>query len=185
MVLSTSLFYGYSQVMRLESSSDKTKKIVNERALAYQKLKDVLSTVHNDLNTAGSSLQFTYDNGVDKSPIFSSDVLGRLFVNDHEELCLETKPLPAKWPVETSLRTDILLCKVKECHFEFYFPKTSKKIVDPDQVEVQKELIFPYGYSQTWFSSYQRLPHSLKIFVTQEIDGVLGELIFPFVICNS
>lgn len=73
----------------------------------------------------GQSLIFSYDNGAVIDPTFSNAVLGRLFIDSSQRLCLATWPLPAKdWQAEVPpMRKEILLEAVSNLEFRFFYPQ--------------------------------------------------------------
>lgn len=74
--------------------------------------------------TEGPSLVFSYDNGAVINPIFSNVVLGRLFVDGEQRLCLATWPLYRRYqPGETiPMQKEVLLDGVHQLEFSFFHP---------------------------------------------------------------
>jgi hypothetical protein len=72
----------------------------------------------------GQALVFGYNNGVKKNPLFSSDVVGVLFLDRFQRLSLITAPPPSKWEHGIDhIHKEILMEGVKEITFLFTEPK--------------------------------------------------------------
>lgn len=74
-----------------------------------------------------SSLIVYFDHGIDPDPAFSGPSLGRIFIDEHHQLCL------AIWPKErekkqTSVRLEILLQHVYDAKFHFLTKKPNQSI---------------------------------------------------------
>ncbi|MGZ3732859.1 MAG: hypothetical protein ACXU9U_03890, partial [Parachlamydiaceae bacterium] len=83
------------------------------------------SALANDsLTKSGTqTLTFTFDNGVKLNPDFANHVIGRLYVNTSNQLCLAIWPYPEKDNLQKNLSDTIVLQdNVNRCSWDFYFP---------------------------------------------------------------
>jgi hypothetical protein len=145
--------------------------------------------------SSSTSLIFTFDNGIRLDPLFSGDVLGRLYV-DHSasidsplgesssnRLILAVWPLHAEKPQE-HLQREVLLEGVKDIRFEFYAPperlSNSKSMTStmvnpqpfvkknglPSAIEKEIQPERDVWYENEWLLAYNEMPSILKIVVT-------------------
>lgn len=140
-VLLTILTFFYQQITWLNAESDKqelesfrAKYLESRLSYVFPNIlppkKDGSSVffVATDQNQAlkqGSpSLVFTFDNGICLDKIFSNGVLGRLFVNNKDQLILAKWPAPVRW-VEGQLppmKKEVLMDNVARIDFRFFTP---------------------------------------------------------------
>jgi len=126
----------------------------------------------------GQSFVFTYDNGVDVYPWFSNGVLGRLFVDEQDQLCLATWPLPTVFEEERyRMKKEILFSGVEELRFSFFFPE-----VDPDRPVKGEGVDEPTRgqWHAEWKKETKQLPALMKVVVV--LHETKEELLFSFVI---
>jgi hypothetical protein len=128
-------------------------------------------------------LAFTYNNGVDVDPRFSSRVEAEVFLNNNNDFVLKIRPLRSKWHQETIFREIVLIKDVLEVSYEFYYPNPNNSL-EVEAEEIKKEGP-PYGYSIRWDKEYKLLPHSLKLDVIKKIQDKTISLTFPLILCNS
>lgn len=108
------------------------------------------------------SLIFTYDNGTGSGPLFSNEVLGKLFVDRKDRLILLTWPVPSRYSdPEPPVRPEILQENVDELSFIFYKPMPPEKKrleVNPEKVvgDFDKDLSF-------WSPDEKDLPALIRI----------------------
>jgi hypothetical protein len=113
-------------------------------------------------NISGSpSLVFMYNNGVRRDPFFSSELMGRLYVDEEKkELRLANWPFNLKNP-HPHFFQEILMPNVEAIHFEFL------SAPDESWVNVGKKApISDRGqWQNTWDDSYKELPIIMKMFI--------------------
>ncbi len=95
-------------------------------------------TMDADHNSRFQSLVITYDNGI-STPDFSNEVIGKLFVDKENRLCLVTWPaIERESGPHIPMRKEVLLENVEEIGFAFYLaPRTSKE-TNPIDATVEK-----------------------------------------------
>ncbi len=116
----------------------------------------------------GRSLTFTYTHDPDIEPYFSADVIGEIYMDSQNQLCLSTWPSPAHWTFEKPpVRTEVLLKDVLAVSFEFYVPpRFDDKPVNPLGVDTGDHKIeAPVGRLTSWRQSYGELPAMIKVIV--------------------
>ncbi|NGX57617.1 MAG: hypothetical protein K940chlam3_00510 [Chlamydiae bacterium] len=110
------------------------------------------------------SLIFTYDNGTGAGSLFSNEVLGKLFVDQHERLVLLTWPAPKRSPdPDPPMRTEVLQENVEKLDFIFYkpIPPEKKRLrIDPERVVGDYDKDLP-----SWSSEEKDLPALIRILV--------------------
>jgi hypothetical protein len=142
MVLLSSLAYIYQQVdwintqgERLQKEEFKTRYVENRlnhvltRTLSeYDTSKNfnffTSSNLNGLLSNQNPSLVFMFDNGTNLSTEQAYHVLGRLFVDQQQRLCLAIMPSPDMWAenIMPPAAKEILLENVESLAFEFYVP---------------------------------------------------------------
>lgn len=129
-----------------------------------------------------NQLFFTYNNGVDIDPKFSSKVEGSLFLNEKNQFILQIKPFKKRWGNTDALREIILIRDVTCIEYEFYKQNLKEPLeIDPEEV---KKLNMALGFNKNWDQEFNQLPHSFKIEVTQKNKNNLVLITLPFVLCN-
>lgn len=116
---------------------------------AQMRLTQVLSAIEADTQKRGEkqaeyffylsenpqALTFTYDNGTGAGADFSNSVIGKLLLNNKEQLVLYTWPAISRHPEENPpFRKEILLEKVLSVEYSFYRPPQPKmegRDIDP------------------------------------------------------
>lgn len=117
-----------------------------------------------DIPSKFPSLVITYNNEIRADPYFSGDVLGRLYVDDRDNLCLLTWPLYFDGqPLEP--QQEILCQNVTNLTFKFYaapsrltgknFIETTK--VDPNTPERDR------WYENEWLKVFNEMPSMMQI----------------------
>lgn len=118
-----------------------------------------------------NSLVFTFNNGVDRDPRFSNVVLGKIFLDSSNCLCLAIRPLPSRWKnfSPADIRKEILLENVSAVHFIFYHPPERSPLdVQPKEVQTGKIKKHPLpGEQHEWLQEYGSLPRIVKLVVVQ------------------
>lgn|GEM_PF-1421797 len=122
------------------------------------------------------SLVLTFNNEVRLDPHFSSDVLGRLYVDMEGRLCLALWPLHLPKPFE-HFQEEVLMDHVVNLSYSFYAPP--EPLVDPNQVmtgkKIDSEKISPEKdqWHEEWLLSYNQMPSIMKMVI--EIAKTGGE----------
>lgn len=159
------------------------------------------------------TLLFTYDNGVKLDKLFSNHVLGRLFLDSENNLCLATWPSPSRWTegVNPPMKKEVLLEGVKELSFGFFVAperdwQLSESAKPPDQKAppVQQKDKPPTASTQgtaqtaptvvvkptpegqwlpTWSYEYLQLPAMVRVQVTR-LDETVRFFVFPLPECQ-
>lgn len=90
-------------------------------------------TTTTQFKKTSASLVFTFDNGI-STPEFSNHVIGRLYIDAENRLCLATWPsISRNSSPSPPMRKEVLLEGVEDIFFAFYIaPKEEGKIIDPE-----------------------------------------------------
>lgn len=135
-------------------------------------------TEQNGNLSTSPSLVFKYNNGVRIDPLFSSDVLGRLYVdNDQNELRLVSWPLHTTTPSE-NMFNEILLKDVEKMDLEFLSVG-----VENGTTTTQANIDKRGQWLSSWEKSYGEMPIIMKIKLTMKND--LPEKNYIFVLPTS
>jgi hypothetical protein len=111
------------------------------------------------------SLIFTYDNGIDSDRYFSSDVVGKLYLDSQARLMLATWPSPHRFQLSPPpCRLEKLMEGVSELHFSFLEPmRCHERGVDPQALETGHEKpTIPEGWSDSWDVRYGEPPAMIR-----------------------
>ena len=144
-----------------------------------------------------TSLILTFNNEVRRDPTFSGDVLGRLYVDSNQRLCLATWPLHVAQPHQY-LQEEVLIDHVVSLNYSFYAPpervhpgKEMKEghTIDPDKKTPQRN----HWHEGEWALSYAQMPSIIKIVVEvaknseklKEGEAKTRHLTFGFVLPSS
>ncbi|NGX48705.1 MAG: hypothetical protein K940chlam5_00295 [Candidatus Anoxychlamydiales bacterium] len=134
-IIITFLFGFFSKIMKLEKNIEEKKSKILAINHAQIRLTQVFSNVYqsdfitkspfytkNSQNSKGLVVYITYDNKIDSDPNFSLIVKAKLFVNDNNELRLETFSRDEN----QKSRVETLLKGVKRIEYEFLSNSDSK-----------------------------------------------------------
>lgn len=116
------------------------------------------------------SLVFTFNNEPRLDPLFSSDVLGKLYVDDQKRLILAIWPLFSDHPKET-MKEEVLAYGVQQVKYAFYFPPEpvndtkdiQNKNHDPEKKTPERDV-----WHEEWLPSYDQMPVIIKMSITFE-----------------
>lgn len=111
-----------------------------------------------------TSLVFTFNNGVRLPPTFSGIILGRLYVDLEERLCLATWPLVGEDPT-LEMQHEIVLEKVKDMHVTCYAapPRLSgKNDSQPAQIDPSQPRKGEW-HEDEWPQIYEQMPSIVKL----------------------
>lgn len=117
------------------------------------------------------TLTFTFDNGVKLNPDFANHVIGRLYVNTNNQLCLAIWPSPTRVKENTMppMKHEVLFENVQDLSFEFFLPpKRDRKMILSKNRNVIKETDFLKTESlgewkKEWLQEYGELPPLVKL----------------------
>jgi hypothetical protein len=191
LLVASSIFFAYFKISFLDSFYTKNIDLVLERAKVYNTLKDCIGhIIFNEQDKEEEAqfylqdnvLYFTFNNGIDKDPRFSSKVEAKLFINDIKELILEIKPSKHRFSQSTAIRQNLLMTNVSSIAFEFFLPSPKDHLeVNPNEIRSGNA---PYGYSQKWNKEFKLLPHSFTLEVLKDVkeEKILSS--YPFLLCN-
>lgn len=122
----------------------------------------------------GTSLIFSYDNGVVLNPLFSHHLIGRLYLDQENRLCLASWPQPLKqWEGQLPpMKHEVLMEGVLSLNFRFFFPWEMTDLAEGQE----RSAIAP-----TWPLELENTPVvlSLLIKVRREKEEKELSLVFP------
>lgn len=123
------------------------------------------------------TLLFMYDNGIDLNPDFANHVLGRLYLDEKENLTLATWPAPARWRSDqpVPMRKESLFQHVKELRFKFFVPP---------QKDV-KSLFENEGWIDQWKEEYKQLPALISVEIVTEKNEKEETIRYLFPLANT
>lgn len=120
------------------------------------------------------SLIITFNNEIRADPLFSGDVLARLYVDNNQNLCLTTWPLYFKEELQEQLslepQQEILCENVTDLAFQFYAapPRlNSKNFIDPNKIDPNKPDRDRW-YDNEWPKVFKEMPSIMKIKIETE-----------------
>ncbi|WP_068468579.1 PulJ/GspJ family protein [Candidatus Protochlamydia phocaeensis] len=119
------------------------------------------------------SLVFSFDNEARANPVFSGDILARLYVDLDHRLCLAMWPFHMENP-HADMQKEVLLENVSHIRYEFYAAPermaNEKGIytnrIDPQKLEPEKD-----RWHEEWFKTYNQMPSIMKITVSIADDS--------------
>lgn len=128
----------------------------------------------NPIKSGTPSLIFAFDNGVQLDAEFSKNVLGRLYVDESNRLCLAIWPGITRWqdPPDPPTKHEVLFENVEGIHFEFYVPPLGdrKMIWEKNERKITegKGITFDIGggWRSEWQPEYELLPPLIRITLT-------------------
>lgn len=169
-ILLTSLFSFLIQNLRIEQNLEKTRELILERQNLQIRVQDLLTS----LNCSNSqlalytqlfpdekteSLIVLFDNGIDPDPAFSGILLGRIYLDKGQNLCLATWPIDSK--TSRPWRNEILLSQVLDLSFQFLGERQN---ADPKI----KPVTVRTGWHPNWPKERNDLPSLLRLTVIQK-----------------
>lgn len=116
----------------------------------------------------GPSLIFTFDNGIDRTLEFCDDVMGMLYQNANQKLCL------ASWDAQGGARNEILLENTEGFSLSFFDPKKKEW-----QSEWKKEDPFPPFFKITWSFADQPKELLQSVFFFPQDTPITYEMMVP------
>ncbi len=111
----------------------------------------------------GVSLIAIFNNGIDPDPLFSGSVVGRIYLDPENNLCLALWPLTKDPP--PSWRKEILLPAVKAFEFEFL-----GKITPPEHgvKEKSRPINAALAWKSHWSKTVREIPGVIRLTVYEE-----------------
>jgi hypothetical protein len=213
-ILMAVLSYFYWELSTIDSRTDKAVHSLYELAYVESRLATVLPqaisenspksdffffTTNTDSSglVKGTSLFFTYDNGVDLDKQLSNHVLGRLFVDSKDRLVLATWPSPTRWKEGSMppMKRETLLENVSEIGFDFFVAPAIDRgeVIQPTNQAKARQIANaqpPGGWTKEWKTEYYQLPPLVKLTLKwsdpqQKTGAKERPLTFSFPLPNS
>ncbi len=209
MLMMTMMMYFYRQVDLLNSEMEKSQKEAFQLSFVENRLSNLIPkalsshSASNDfyffssgdanglLKEGAPSLIFSYHKGVSLVSLFSSNLLGRLYLDKNGNFTLATWPAPSRWPSLNTIpmKKEILLQDVESVAFKFYNPpdkETERNAVLKAAGKASKkgmEILPKDSWLSEWKHEYRQLPAILKITLKKKQNN--GEMNFSFPLPNS
>lgn len=129
---------------------------------------------------ASQNLIFTFNNEARSDPLFSSDVIGKLYVDDKERFILATWPLISETP-KAFMQEEVLAYGVKEVKYSFYSPperiRDNKDISTP-KIDPEKKTPPKDEWTKEWFATYDQMPVIIKMTLEFETPSLAAHKLF-------
>lgn len=168
------LFGFFSKITKIEKNIEDLKNKVYERNEVYLTLNNILTSLcFNEDNSIYTmyeknnkylSLFFTYDAGVDPSPYFSNIISGKIFIDEKNNLVLETYPNDKK--IEP--REETIFKNIKSIEYKFL----SKNLSD------QTHVLEKVTNSIFWYSAWPKDKKVVPAIVYIKINGSVEFVFF-------
>lgn len=180
------------QAFRMMYVENRLSQILPQAISPYDSKKDFYfftdSDANGSLKSGLPSLVFTYDNGNELDKRLSNHVLGRLYVDREDRLCLATMPSPQRWEHPIPLELEVLLLGVETLNFEFYVPPDRDRKIVLEQAKNTSasqaadtliDIVPKNSWHSTWKSEYKQLPAMIRLTITLK-TGQKMTYAFPF-----
>lgn len=181
-ILLTFLFSFFVESARMEKKLDTARMAISNRAHLQTRLQSVFSSLSQEgLYTKqfgkekGTSLVAFFDNGIDPDPAYSGSIIGRLFIDEENNLSFATWPLDAD--KNRPWRKEILLPHVERLELEFLGKKTA-------DAHGKKEKIRDITANLAWRTHWQEGTPSIIRLTLQEKEGT-EPLRFAFILLTA
>lgn len=209
-IILTILFYFYRDVEWLNQNMSQTQRDAFRISYLQNRLSDILpKTISprilkkdfffyttqelSGLTKPNSpTLVFIYDFGANRDPLFGGQVLGRLYVDSHDNLALSTLPPTENWTPSTVLKmkNEILAENVESLAFSFYVPPEKNRSLAQKKApqgiyggskRVQAQDLLPKDAWHTdWKNEYYQLPAMIKITIKFKNIEKPMTFLYPF-----
>lgn len=124
----------------------------------------------------GRALVFSYDNDTGAGPLFSNDVIGKLFIDKGGNLVLVTWPPPSRVEsLNPPMMKEILMEGVEDLDFKFFRPAALGQDGSPSST--------PGQWTSSWDLTDYELPAIIKILVRKK--GSQTPLTYAYVMPNT
>lgn len=175
-VLLTVLFTFFVESARLEKKLDTARTTVLARQHLQTQLQSIFSSIDRSLSREPfytkrfpqekkDSLVVLFDNGIDPDPAFSATVMGRIYLDEQNQLILATWPLDkekkAQW------RKEVLLSHVSDFEFEF-LQDTHPQTPPPPQKEKTRKITSHLLWRTQWPKVRSNLPAIIRLSIWEE-----------------
>jgi hypothetical protein len=129
-----------------------------------------------------NSLVLSYWNGVRLDPSFSGNVIGRLYIDSKNQLCLAVWPLYSKDPV-SEMHKEVLMENVEGMRFQFFaYPPINNQTLDSENKPQR-------GWQEEWQLAYKQPPVIVRIYLKLKEEGKEEKeeflYAFPIVVTDS
>lgn len=137
------------------------------------------------------SLVFTFNNGVKLDKLMSDLVIGRLFLDEKNQLTFAAWPIPKRW-VENEpppLSKEVLMENIISLSFEFYTPPDKGKIkfVNKQENKTTTQINKPNfpdsirnQFQPDWRKEYRQLPAVVKVLITRKNGDKIEKMTFAY-----
>lgn len=206
MLIMTSLAYFYRQIDYLNQETEVQQGVLFQQLYLTTRLTDVIpralspqsrkgdfyfyTTPSTDSATRGVNLVFSFDNGVKLDTQFSQSVIGRLFIDKSNRLCLGVWPSSNRWKeaLNPPMKCEILQENISSVSYRFYIPpkKDRKKVWEQGKINVKLSDTFPQTeegeWKTEWPAAWEQLPAAMEITLER---GKEPPLVIAFPLPNS
>lgn len=166
----------------MEKKLEIVRTLSSKKGHLQTRMQSILSSVDRSLNNPFYTKQFPkedhlsliiqFDNGIDPDPAFSGSVLGRIYLDEKNNLSLVI------WPLSKEIKTwrsEILFPKVKKFSFEFLGPNTA-----PEKNETLRPITPNLAWRNHWPKSINTPPTIVRFTLHEE--GTKNEERFAFIL---
>lgn len=145
------------------------------------------------IKEGSTSLVFVFDNGIDRNKSIANEVIGKLYLDKQNRLCLAIWPLPNKWEGNElpQIRKEVLIDKVDSISFEFYVApeKERDKILSKRFSNYKKPTVIPERSDKPWIEKwshdYRQLPAMVKVHIKRVTEKEPEEATFTYMLPRS
>lgn len=181
-ILLSLLFSFMVQSLRVEKKMEKARSAILERQNLQIRLQDLFTTIspgaeHPALYTQlfpkekKISLVTLFDNGIDPDPLFSGIVIGRIYLDELNNLCL------VYWPrdpfINRHWRKEILISDISDMSFQF--------LTTDENVDLKNSLHIKAVWLNSWIKGKKGIPSIVRMMIKQKETT----LQFAFRLTNS
>jgi len=176
-ILLTFLFSFFVESAKIEKKLDTTRMAIMNRSHLQTRLQTVLTSIDRSQmapffytkqfdKEKTLSLIAIFDNGIDPDPAFSGSIIGRIFLDRENNLCLAT------WPITKGKnrpwRKEILFPKVK--HFEFAF-LGEKTAAEHGAKESSVPITATLAWKSAWHKNVHEVPGIIRLTLYEETQS--------------
>lgn len=174
-VLLTLLFSFLVESAKLETKLDTARATILAREHLHMQLQTIFSSIDRSSlkepfytkhfpEEKGDSLVVLFDGGIDPDPAFSGSVVGRIYLDETNNLSLVTWPLDKE--KRDRWRKEILLSQVERFEFEFLQNANSKSsLPPPSKKEKVRKVTAELLWRTQWPKARGELPSMIRLTV--------------------